>query len=85
MLNGRTLDDLDGLGQPLKDDTFLMMLNPHHEPIVFYMPKGHDSTLWELCFDTRGGNGTESRELGTGEQYELRDRSFAFFREKAVQ
>jgi glycogen operon protein len=81
MLNGRTLDDVDGMGQPLKDDTFLMLLNPHHEPIVFYMPKGHDLTHWELCFDTRNGN--DPHELGAGEPYELRDRSFAFFREKA--
>ncbi len=85
MLNGKTLDDVDGLGQPLKDDTFLMLLNPHHEPIVFYMPKGHDGSGWELCFDTRNGNGGESNPIPQGEPYELRDRSFAFFREKALE
>jgi glycogen operon protein len=80
MLNGRTLDDVDGLGQPLQDDTFLMLLNPHHEKIDFYMPKGHEGTHWELCFDTK--EGSSPQEIEKGQPYELRDRSFACFREK---
>ena len=35
----RDLGDVDDAGEPVKDDTFLIMLNCHHEPIQFYMPK----------------------------------------------
>ncbi len=28
-LNGRTLDDVNGVGEPIRDDTFLILLNPH--------------------------------------------------------
>ena len=42
-LNGRTLDDVNGVGEPIRDETFLILFNPHHEPIQFYMPprRGH--------------------------------------------
>ena len=80
-LNGRTLDDVNPFGQPLQDDTFLMLLNPHHEPIQFYMPKPHEGTCWELCFDTRGRQQTESQQLSQRTVYKLMDRSFALFRE----
>ncbi|HVW85933.1 MAG TPA: glycogen debranching protein GlgX, partial [Bryobacteraceae bacterium] len=82
LLNGRTLDDVNPFGQPLRDDTFLMMLNPHHEPIKFYLPKMHPGTNWQLCFDTRNGKDKDAGvELAPGDPYELRDRSFALFKE----
>jgi glycogen operon protein len=81
VLNGRTLDDVNAFGQPLRDDTFLMLFNPHHEPIKFYMPKGHERKCWDLCFDTRDAKESESMQVSPGKPYELRDRSFALFRE----
>jgi glycogen operon protein len=80
-LNGRTLDDVNPFGQPLQDDTFLMLFNPHHEPIQFHMPAPHDRTCWELCFDTRDPHRTMPRRLSQGMPYKLMDRSFALFKE----
>ena len=81
LLNGRTLDDVNAFGQPLKDDTFLLMSNPHHEPIQFYVPPAHDGMAWELCFDTmHPATGTGS-VVDTGGFYQLENRSFALFRE----
>src|SRR5215472_8713466 len=51
MLNGRTLDDLNAVGEPISDDTFLLMLNPHHELIRFYMPP-LEGTAWEVVLDS---------------------------------
>ncbi len=82
-LNGRTLDDVNAFGQPLKDDTFLMMLNPHHEPIQFYLPKSHEGTVWELVFDTRDLKDAEPQRFSSGIAYELIGRCFALFREAA--
>jgi isoamylase len=84
-LNGRTLDDVDAFGQPLKDDTFLMLLNPHHEPIVFYLPQPHEGSIWELCFDTKDAKESDAVQLSQGSRYELIDRSFALFHEAADQ
>ena len=50
-LNGRTLDDVNGVGEPIRDETFLILLNPHHEPIQFFMPRTQ-GTAWELLLDS---------------------------------
>lgn len=53
MLNGETLDHVDEKGEPVVDDTFLIMLNCHHEPIRFYLPTGPYGTCWEVVVDTK--------------------------------
>ncbi|MEP6716392.1 MAG: glycogen debranching protein GlgX [Terriglobia bacterium] len=84
-LNGRTLDDVNAFGQPLRDDTFLMLLNPHHEPIAFFLPTPHAGCVWELCFDTKDRGVSEPVVAAQGTPYQLTDRSFAMFLEAADQ
>jgi isoamylase len=67
MLNGQTMGDVDGAGEPIQDDTFLMMLNCHHEPIQFYVPKPPTAEKWEIIIDTNDPKleaGTSYSELG---------------------
>ena len=52
MLNGETLDHVDEKGERIKDDTFLIMLNCHDEPIKFFMPAGPQEASWEVVVDT---------------------------------
>ncbi len=53
-LNGRTLDEVNGIGEPIYDDSFLLLFNPHHEPVRFALPKPRPGTSWRrVCFDTR--------------------------------
>jgi glycogen operon protein len=52
ILNGETLGDVDESGEPITDDTFLIMLNCHHEPIQFYLPKPPGADRWEAVIDT---------------------------------
>lgn len=52
MLNGQTLGDVDEGGESVKDSSFLLMLNCHHEPIYFYPPKPPASDKWEIVIDT---------------------------------
>jgi glycogen operon protein len=52
MLNGETLGDVDQAGEAVKDDTFLIMLNCHHEPIQFYVPQPLSAEKWEIVIDT---------------------------------
>jgi len=53
LLNGRTLDDVNAVGEPIRDDTFLILCNPHHETIRFSLPPLRAGKIWELCVDTR--------------------------------
>jgi isoamylase len=52
ILNGETLGDVDEAGEPITDDTFLVMLNCHHEAIQFYLPKPPAADKWEAIIDT---------------------------------
>ncbi len=79
-LNGRTLDDVNGLGEPIRDETFLILLNPHTEPIRFYMPRD-EGTAWELTIDSANPDREEKPVIRPGEPYELIARSTALLRE----
>jgi isoamylase len=80
MLNGRTLDDLNGVGEPISDDTFLVMLNPHHESIKFYMPR-IEGTAWEVMLNSCCPTRDKGPIVKAGEPYELMSRSIALLRE----
>jgi isoamylase len=80
MLNGRTVDDLNAVGEPIRDETFLLMLNPHHETIQFYMPPTQ-GTAWEVLLDSRCPAREETPIINAGEPYELTSRSTAILRE----
>jgi isoamylase len=77
VLNGQTLDDVNAVGERILDDTFLILFNPHHEPIRFTLPAPKHRVAWELCFDTsrQKGGTTRARRF-----YRLMDRSLALFR-----
>jgi isoamylase len=81
-LNGKTLDDVNAVGEAITDDSFLILLNPHHEPIQFYMPKARNGEVWELRLDTsRPEEKSELIVLPPGKPYKLIPRCMALFRE----
>ncbi|MDC4224380.1 MAG: glycogen debranching protein GlgX [Candidatus Manganitrophus sp.] len=51
-LIGEELDETDRHGDPIRDDAFLILMNAHHEPIEFILPKEPAPQLWEICIDT---------------------------------
>jgi isoamylase len=83
-LNGRTLDDVNEVGDPVIDDTFLILFNPHHEPIRFYLPAPRPGTDWELVLDTRNAFVGRATRLKARKYYRLIDRSLALLREVPV-
>jgi len=52
-LSGETLDDVNGNGEPIKDDTFFMLLNAHEEDLDFRLINPREGKMWEVIFDTR--------------------------------
>jgi isoamylase len=78
MLNGETLDHVDGAGEPILDDTFLLLLNCHHEPIDFYLPPAPKQSKWELILYTDKPDAEPgSVSIRTGEPFPLIRQSLA--------
>ena len=79
-LSGRTLEDVNGVGEPIRDETFMILLNPHTESIKFYMPR-RQGTAWEVMLDSAQPEKTDKPVIAPGDPYELIARSTALLRE----
>ncbi len=80
-LSGRTLNDVDRYGEPIRDDSFLFCLNPHHEHIRFFMPACTKGCNWEVLIDTRQATQAEPRRIKSKEPYDIHEHSAVLFRE----
>ena len=81
-LNGETIGEVDESGERIKDDTFLIMLNCHHEPIQFYVPKPPGKEKWEVIIDTNDpGLDVDTRFTEPGAPVELVPLSLVVCRE----
>ena len=47
-LNGEGINDVDSRGQVLVDDSFLVLLNAHHEPITWTLPTQWGDRSWAV-------------------------------------
>jgi glycogen operon protein len=56
LLSGDTMDVFNFQGEPIRDDTFLLLINAHYEPIPFVLP-GQEHIEWQLILDTMDPNG----------------------------
>ncbi len=52
MLNGKTLDTVRIDGTPIEDDTFLLLVNAHHEALRFKLPEAPGGGGWQKLLDT---------------------------------
>jgi isoamylase len=52
MLNGKTLDTVRIDGTPIEDDTFLLLVNAHHEALRFKLPDAPGGGGWQKVLDT---------------------------------
>jgi isoamylase len=78
-LAGDAIGEPDAMGRRVVDDTFLVLLNAHHEPMPFTMPAHHKNVRWEPVLDTREPTGRPRlrRALRGGETYDMAARSMA--------
>jgi glycogen operon protein len=82
MLNGRTLEDVNAVGEAIRDDTFLILLNAHVEAVEFRLPSD-PGVSWEVVFDTAAPAESAGRIVSAGKLYELQPRSTALLRERS--
>jgi glycogen operon protein len=81
-LAGDAIEEVDQAGNPIRDDTFLLLLNAHHEPIEFVLPAHRARLRWDLVLDTRDWTAA-ARSLRAGDSYPLEARALALLRLRA--
>ncbi|HVM65952.1 MAG TPA: glycogen debranching protein GlgX [Acidimicrobiales bacterium] len=54
-LNGDAIGAVDARGEPVTDDTFLLLMNAWHEPITFTLPPRAWAASWAKVIDTNTG------------------------------
>ena len=76
LLSGDTIDMLNFEGEPIRDDTFLLLINAHYEPVPFVLP-GQEHIEWQLILDTMHAEGflTEGRKFASGDDLDLGGRA----------
>ena len=80
-LAGDALDEVDAHGNPLVDDTLLLLLNAYWEPMSFVLPAHKPGLTWETQLDTREATGKSSRPpLQGGDTCEIAGRSLVVLR-----
>ena len=80
-LAGDGIQEPDVMGRRIVDDTFLVMLNAHHEPIGFTLPAHRNDIRWEPVLDTREPTGQRKAEaLSGGDVYDMEARSVVVLR-----
>jgi isoamylase len=76
LLSGDATDVLNFEGEPVRDDTFLLLINAHYEPIAFVLP-GQEHLEWQLILDTsdEGGFVAEPKRFASGDDVDLGGRA----------
>src|SRR6266508_182843 len=76
LLSGDTSDVSNFEGEAIRDDTFLLLINAHYEPIPFVLP-GQEHLEWQLILDTMDPNGflAGPKKFGSGDDVDLGGRA----------
>lgn len=85
VMAGDALNEVTQDGEPIVDDTLLVMLNAYHLDIPFQMPSHASDTAYELLLDTRWPTGLPPDTLSARspvrkDRFELAGRSLAVVR-----
>lgn len=72
LLSGDTIDVLTFEGEPIRDETFLFLINAHFESIPFVLP-GEEHLEWMLILDTAEEHGflPEPKKFASGDDVEV--------------
>jgi len=81
LFSGTTSDVRDARGEPVRDDTFLLLFNAHYEPLTFIVP-GREEIRWETVINTVAEIGfvKAGEVVAAGDEVELIERSLSLLR-----
>ena len=76
LLSGDATDVLNFEGEPIRDNTFLLLINANYEPISFVLP-GQEYIEWQLMLDTTDPNGflADPKKFASGDDVDLGGRA----------
>jgi glycogen operon protein len=82
-LAGQGLEETDERGRKVGDENFLVLLNAHHEDVVFTLPAFHPGFRWGAWMDTSRDDGLHpAGTYDSGAVYPLQARSLAVLMER---
>jgi glycogen operon protein len=81
LLSGDTMDVVNFEGQPIRDETFLFLINAHFEAIPFVLP-GEEHVEWQLILDTGEAEGflKEPKKFASGDDLDVEGRAACLLR-----
>ena len=77
MLDGRA--QASGIKRPAADATLLLVLNAHHDVVLFKLPEVAGGVRWEMLVDTNLPDLVEPKPFPFGQEYEVTGRSLLLF------
>ena len=63
-LNGQEIADRTPRGEPIEDDSFLLLFNAHHEDMTFTLPARRFGAEWVHELDTFDPRSSRARSAG---------------------
>jgi isoamylase len=82
-LNGDEVRATTPRGEDVEDDSFLVLVNAHHDPLAFRLPTRRFGRRWELVLSTAQPDLTEGPSLAARAELEVESRSIALLRRVA--
>jgi glycogen operon protein len=79
-LAGDAIEEVDGRGNRVVDDTLLILLNAHHETMPFVLPVHRRKLHWWVILDTSEPTTRRERQLRGAVPYLLNGRSLVLLR-----
>jgi isoamylase len=81
-LNGEAIREPDARGEPVTDDSFLLLFNAHHELLQFTLPDTGAGERWSVAVDTSAPmrDEAEARTFKTGEPVDVEARAVLVLR-----
>ena len=79
-LNGDVDLSVSARGKPVRDDSFFVLFNAHHEPMPFTLPRGPWGKQWTVVVDTRHGEVGDGPTMKAAEALVLEARTLALLR-----
>ena len=76
LLSGDTIDVLNFEGEPVRDETFLLLINAHYETIPFVLP-GQEHLEWRIVIDTvkEDSFAEDGEKYSSGDDFEVEGRA----------
>ncbi|MHC4877534.1 MAG: glycogen debranching protein GlgX [Planctomycetota bacterium] len=78
LLDGRMMEEVDEVGEPIRGDNVLLLINAADHDIPFILPEIQNQEFWQCELDTFVPN-RRRRRFDQGAAYKLRTRSLVMF------